>query len=147
MNKVIAFAVTATLLAFGTAALGQESLTTQSVRRVAPKGISAALYACIDKAGFDQARMGSCIQIEKKLQDARLNQVYGKLIAKLDGKTRDSVRAAERAWLDFNTKSVVAETDIGGANQVAGFDVAEAELFRYCERANVLERYLSSIGE
>lgn len=128
-------------------AFGAESRTAQAIRQSAPKGITEALYACVDKAGLDQARLEKCVATERSIQDTRLNKAYGRLMARLDEKTRDAVNAAERAWIDFNTKTVAAERAIGGTNQVANFDVANAELFRYCERANVLDGYLFSIGE
>jgi len=117
------------------------------VRRSAPKGITEALYACVDNAGLDQALLVKCLAAERSIQDARLNKAYGQLMRKLDDRTREAVKVAERAWLDFNVKTVAAETAIGGTNQVANADVANAELFRYCERANVLENYLFSIGD
>ena len=147
MKTASVLAATLALLATSGPSIGQETLTTKTMRKIAPKGITEALYTCVDRAGFDQGRLGACIQAEKKVQDARLNSVYRKLLDKLDSNGKESVKAAERAWLDFNAKSVVAETAIGGTNQVAGFDVAEAELFRYCERANTLDDYFSSTGE
>jgi uncharacterized protein YecT (DUF1311 family) len=148
MNKKAGvFATMVALLIIEGPAICQETLTTRAMRKVAPAGITEALYTCIDRAGVDQEHLGSCIRAEKKTQDARLNSVYLKLLGRLDSNAKGSVKMAERAWLQFNAKSVMAETQIGGANRVTGFDVAEAELFRYCERANTLEHYLSAIGE
>ncbi|MDR6935278.1 lysozyme inhibitor LprI family protein [Luteibacter sp. 3190] len=110
-------------------------------------GLTESFFACVNSAGLDESKVSECISTERKGQDARLNKAYGVLMTSLDPKARDSVRAAERAWLDFNTKSVAAETAIGGSNQVANIDVSQAELFRFCERANVLESYISSIGK
>ncbi|WP_036109697.1 MULTISPECIES: lysozyme inhibitor LprI family protein [Luteibacter] len=147
MKTGILLALCMTVLTFGTSAFGAESLTAQAMRRSAPKGITEALYACVDNAGLDQALLGKCLASERSIQDARLNKAYGQLMRKLDDRTREAVKVAERAWLDFNVKTVAAETAIGGTNQVANVDVANAELFRYCERANVLENYLFSIGD
>jgi len=137
----------AVLIATGLPAQAAETRTTQAMRNGAPKGLTESFFRCIDAAGLSESKISSCISTEKKGQDARLNKAYGVLMTNLDPEARDSVRAAERAWLDFNTKSVVAETAIGGANQVANIDVSQAELFRFCERANVLEDYVSSIGK
>lgn len=143
--KVLA-ALLGLVATIGTAS-GTESRTTQAMRHSAPKGISEEFFGCVDKAGLDQALIGACIKSEKQRQDVRLNRAYGELMGKLDEKNKSSVKVAERAWIDFNEKSVAAETDIGGTNKVANVDVANAELFRYCERANVLEDYISSLGD
>ncbi|MET0255126.1 MAG: lysozyme inhibitor LprI family protein, partial [Luteibacter sp.] len=84
---------------------------------------------------------------EKAIQDRRINKAYGRLMDKLTGSTKESVQLAERAWIDFNTRSVAAETDLGGTDRVANVDVATAELHRYCLRANVLEDYVFSVGQ
>ncbi|MDQ7994375.1 MAG: lysozyme inhibitor LprI family protein [Luteibacter sp.] len=147
MKTVRLLALSTTILVFGGPAFGAESRTAQAIRHSAPKGITEALYTCIDKAGLDQTLLGKCVAAERGIQDARLNKAYGQLMTKLDDRTKEAVKVAERAWLDFNVKTVAAETAIGGTNQVANFDVANSELFRYCERANVLEDYLFSVGE
>jgi uncharacterized protein YecT (DUF1311 family) len=147
MNAIKWIVLSIGLLVTTGAASGSESRTAQALRHSAPKGISEAFFGCVDKAGLDQSSIGACIKSERQRQDARLNKAYGQLMGKLDEKTKTSVKAAERAWLDFNDKSVTAETDIGGTNKVANVDVANAELFRYCERANTLEDYIFALGE
>jgi uncharacterized protein YecT (DUF1311 family) len=123
-----------------------ESSTAQAVRRNAPNGVSEAFFACVSGAQSDQDKIFDCISTEKKLQDARLNKAYGALMSHLDDKSKASVRLAERAWLEFNDKSVKAETDIGATSQTNNLDVEQAEMFRYCQQANVLERYLFATG-
>jgi uncharacterized protein YecT (DUF1311 family) len=145
MTTIKTVVVAAALLASMGTALA-ESRTAQAMRQSAPKGVTEAFFACIDKAGFDQALIGTCIKAERVVQDGRLSRAYDQLVRKLDGKAKESVRVAERAWIDFNTKSVAAETDIAGTSRIADSDVAIAELHRYCERANVLEDYLFSAG-
>lgn len=147
MNAIKLIVVSAGFLVMTGAASGSESRTAQALRHSAPKGISDAFFACVDKAGLDQSLIGLCIKSERQRQDARLNKAYGQLMGRLDEKTKTSVKAAERAWLDFNDKSVTAETAIGGTNKVANVDVANTELFRYCERANTLEDYIFSLGD
>lgn len=137
----------ALLLSTSTIVQAQESRTTQAMRHGAPKGLTETFFSCINAAGLDQARMSGCIATERRGQDVRLNKAYAVLMSTLDPRSKEAVRLAERAWLDFNTKTVAAETAIGGANEVTNIDVSQAELFRYCERANVLEDYVSSIGK
>jgi len=143
-NVILSAAV---LISTSISAQSAQTRTTQAMRHGAPMGLTESFFACVNSAGLDESKVSECISTERKGQDARLNKAYGVLMTSLDPKARDSVRAAERAWLDFNTKSVAAETAIGGSNQVANIDVSQAELFRFCERANVLESYISSIGK
>ena len=130
MRTTKAMAVSAALLAHMGTALA-ESRTAQAMRHDAPKGITEAFFVCVDKAGFDQTLISICIRSEKAIQDRRINKAYGRLMDKLTGSTKESVQLAERAWIDFNTRSVAAETDLGGTDRVANVDVATAELHRY----------------
>lgn len=144
-SKVIGFAVAA-LLAASFQTHAEDGSTAQSIRLKAPKGISDSFYSCISKAGSDKDKLGDCIDVEKKAQDVRLNKAYNSLMAHIDEKSKASLRAAERAWLDFNNKSIAAQTSIGADSPINDLDVAESELFRYCLQANTLEHYLFGIG-
>lgn len=145
IGKVIGFAVVG-LLATSPQMHAEDGSTAHSIRLKAPKGISETFYSCISKAGSDKDKLGDCIDVEKKAQDIRLNKAYNSLMAHVDEKSKVSLRAAERAWLDFNDKSIIAQTNIGAASQINDLDVAESELFRYCLQANTLEHYLFGIG-
>lgn len=147
MNAIKLIAASLGLLTTIGTASAAESRTAGAFRHAAPKGIDESFFGCVDKAGLDQSLIGACIKSERQHQDARLNEAYAQLTGKLDEKTKNSVKEAERAWIDFNNKSVAAETDIGGTNKVTNVDVARAELFRYCERANTLEDYIFSLGD
>ncbi|QWT22234.1 DUF1311 domain-containing protein [Bacillus sp. NP157] len=144
--KTFATVVALCLVAMPTIVSAFDDSTEQALRHSAPKGITEAFFACTKKTGFDKAELSNCISTELKVQDRRLNKAYSALMTHLDDKSKASLRAAERAWLDFNVKSITAETDIGGTNQTTDLDVAQAELYRYCDRANVLERYLFGLG-
>ncbi|SKB47611.1 lysozyme inhibitor LprI family protein [Luteibacter sp. 22Crub2.1] len=144
-GRFIGFAAVA-VLAASLQTHAEDVSTAQSIRLKAPRGISDAFYSCIGKAGSDKDKLSDCIDVEKKAQDVRLNKAYNSLMAHIDEKSKASLRAAERAWLDFNDKSITAQTSIGASGQINDLDVAESELFRYCLQANTLEHYLFGIG-
>ncbi len=112
------------------------------IRKDAPKGVSEAFYTCIDKAGQNLTIAGFCITKEKKAQDARLNKVYKELIAALKPNSKDSLIAAERAWLDSTNKDGTFEATIYSSEQVDDLEQSQNDMFRLCERANLLEKYL-----
>ena len=91
--------------------------------------------------------LGSCISLEKKVQDARRNKAYGILMVKLEPKAKESLKAAERSWLDFNGKAVNAELDLRAADKTASIEAAISEVFRYCDQANVLENFVYFVND
>lgn len=142
MQTIKTLAISLALLAYGTGAMAADS-TSQVIKRQAPNGITATFYTCIDKAGSDTVATSACLSAEKKAQDTRLNATYKSLLAKLNGKAKDSLVNAERAWLDFHNKSGDFEVSLYGDETVADLQVTQNEIFRLCERANVLNNYLS----
>lgn len=147
MKKVSLFAIMMTLWLGSGPASAVDSGTSQSIRQGAPKGITEAFYACVDKAGGDVIAIGSCTSAEKKIQDSRLNQAYTHLMTKVDTKTKESMRSAERSWLDFNGKAVNAELELRGTDKTASIEASLSELFRYCERANDLENFVYFVND
>lgn len=119
----------------------------QGVRRGAPKGVSESFFACTDRSSGDIVGLGNCSTVEKKVQDARLNKAYSALMGKLDSEGKDHLRAAERAWIEFNAKSVDTELDVRGSEKTANIDASINEVYRYAERANTLESLLSIVGD
>lgn len=142
MHVVKTLTVALVLLGLTLSASASET-TSQVVRSQAPKGINAAFYTCIDKAGSDTGALGNCINAEKARQDARLNTTYKALTAKLSGKAKDNLVAAERSWLDLQKSSSIFEASLYPDETAADLQVAQSEVFRLCERANVLDKYLS----
>ena len=116
-----------------------------AMRRGSPKGISEAFYACSDRAAGDVVGLGNCITAEKKEQDGRLNKAYTALMAKLDANGKVHLRSAERAWIEFNARSVDTELDVRSSEKTANIDASVNEVYRYAERANTLEMLLSII--
>ena len=117
------------------------------VRRDAPKGISEAFYACIDKADYDTIAVAACLSAEAGVQDARLNRSYQTLLGKLDGKAKEQLVASERAWLAFHDKSSGLESTLYGSEIIANLEVAQRDMFRKCERANTLDTYVSMVSD
>jgi len=121
--------------------------TTQALRKKAPVGLTESFYHCVSDAASDKNRLSGCIDTEKEVQDGRLNKAYKALTARLDQPSRNSLRTAERAWLDYNDKSVALQTSLGRSSPINDLDVATSELFRYCVQANELEHYLFGLGD
>nr|WP_199043284.1 lysozyme inhibitor LprI family protein [Dyella sp. ASV24] len=142
MKAIWTLALTLTTLAHGTFAVAAES-TSQVVRHHAPQGIRASFYTCIDSAGSDTIAIAACLTTERAAQDARLNTTYKALLSKLRGEAKDNLVTAERAWLDFHNKSGNFESALYGNEKIADLEVTQNEVFRLCERANALEKYLS----
>ena len=84
-----------------------------------------------------------CQSAEKKRQDARLNAAYKLLLGKQRDTAKDNLVRAERAWLDLHNTSKAFESSLYDSETVGSFQVMQKEIFRLCERANVLEEYLS----
>ncbi|ULU24660.1 lysozyme inhibitor LprI family protein [Dyella terrae] len=87
--------------------------------------------------------IAACLTTERAAQDGRLNTTYKALLGKLQGEAKDDLVTAERAWLDFHNKSDSFESALYSDGRVADLEVTQNEVFRLCERANTLERYLS----
>lgn len=142
MKTVKTLAISLVLLAYGASAFAVES-TSQFIKRDAPKGITAGFYVCIDKAGSDAIATAACLSSERQTQDARLNAIYKALLGKLNSKAKERLVNAERAWLEFQSKSGSFEAALYSSDQVDNLQVTQNEIFRLCERADALEKYLA----
>lgn len=142
MKTARTLAVSLALLVYGAAAVAADS-TRQVIQRNAPKGITTAFYTCIDKAGSDTVALGACLSAEKTTQDARLNTTYKALLGKLHGKAKDQLISAERAWLKFQNEDGTFQNLLYGDETVDDLQLTQNEIFRLCERANALDKYLS----
>jgi len=56
---------------------------------------------CMDKSNGNTAGMTDCISAETARQDARLNENYKRLMSKLSAKRKNTLQAAQRAWVRF----------------------------------------------
>lgn len=145
MRSIGALVIFSALLPYSAVALANEA--NQTMRRGAPKGVTDSFYACTDRASGDIVGLGNCSSTEKKVQDARLNKAYVALMGKLDSKGRDHLRAAEKAWIEFNGKSVDTELDVRSGEKTGNIDASINEVYRYAERANTLESLLSIVSD
>jgi len=145
MKPVRNIAVAAALVLHATSAWAGTG-TSEVIKRQAPKGISTSFYACVDKADGMTAQ-AACLTAEKDSQDARLNTAYKALMAKLAGKEKEALLVAERAWLNYQAKSGEVEATLYGDEPVADLTVTQNEIFRLCDRANVLEKYLAIVND
>jgi uncharacterized protein YecT (DUF1311 family) len=59
------------------------------------------VVTCMDKSGGGTAEMIECASDEKARQDARLNEIYKKLMSKLPAKRKKELLEAQRAWIKF----------------------------------------------
>jgi uncharacterized protein YecT (DUF1311 family) len=114
----------------------------QDIKRHAPPGITAAFYACVDKAGSDTNAASNCLTDERARQDNRLNATYKNLLSKLAPKAKDQLIHAERAWLKFQEASGALESSVYNSEAVGNLQVTENAIFRICKRANALDDYL-----
>lgn len=144
MKTIRTLAVAFTLFVCCSAAFAAEN-TSDYVKRDAPKGITAAFYACIDKAGSDTIAIAACLTEERQKQDARLNTAYKALQRQLDAKAKERLVTAERAWLDLQDKDGKLETALYGNETVDNLQMTQNAVFRLCERANALEKYLAVV--
>ena len=135
----------AALMASSTMALAVEASPAMS--RGAPKGITEPFYRCTHEAAGDMVGLGQCATAERKVQDKRLNDAYAALMGKLDENGKAHLRAAERAWIEFNARSVDTELDVRKDEKTANIDASINEVYRYAELANRLEGLLSIAGE
>ena len=63
--------------------------------------ISPEYLSCMDKSNGNTAGMTDCISAETARQDARLNENYKRLMSKLSAKRKNTLQAAQRAWVKF----------------------------------------------
>jgi uncharacterized protein YecT (DUF1311 family) len=56
---------------------------------------------CMDKSNGNTAEMTDCISAETARQDARLHENYKRLMSKLSAKRKNTLQAAQGAWVKF----------------------------------------------
>lgn len=125
-----------------TATAAASDSRSQDIKHRAPPGITAAFYACVDKAGSDTNAASNCLTDEHARQDNRFNATYKNLLSKLAPKAKDQLIHAKRAWLKFQEASGALESSVYGSEAVGNLQVTENAIFRICMRANALDDYL-----
>lgn len=72
---------------------------------------AAPAQAADCKNAMDQQSMNRCADLEYRAADARLNDIYGRLMATLgDDRLRTKLRLAQRAWIGFRDSECTFET-------------------------------------
>ena len=137
-TTVIAFA----LLACTCAATAAER-PSDPMRRDAPKGISGAFYACVDKANFNEIDEAYCTSQERERQDRRLNATYQALLRTLDRNQKKDLVEAERAWIKLQDTTGPFEEALYGHEIIDNLQLAQNELFAITRRADQLAEYLA----
>ena len=103
-------------------------------------GLSRDYDACMEKSGGVTSKMLDCIEAETERQEARLNRIYKKIMAQLDGAAKKRLREAQQAWIKFRDANVDFYRDPNGgtAATVAG---ADRYLVMTAQRASELEKF------
>lgn len=56
---------------------------------------------CDHQESLSTAELSNCTGVELKAADSELNDIYGKLLKKLDPEGQDKLKASQRAWISF----------------------------------------------
>lgn len=107
-----------------------------------PEGLSDVSTKCMARAEGHLAQ-ADCLTDERERQDARLNKVYKQLTGRLQGERRDSLVAAQRAWVLLQQHDTdVGESILDELGQIGSLQSEENEARAIARRADLLERYL-----
>lgn len=109
----------------------------------ADSAMSKEYSACMDKAGGVTAEMIDCINAETKRHDARLNENYKKLTAKLSADRKKALLEAQRAWMKFRDANCSFYADPQGGS-IARVTANECYLNATADRAKELGSLLDA---
>lgn len=136
-----------TLIAFAlfacACAAGAVERPSDPLRHNAPKGITNAFYACVDKANFNEIEEAYCTSQERVQQEKRLNTTYQALLRKLDEGQKKHLVEAERAWVKLQDTTGPFEEALYGHEIIDNLQLAQNELFAVTRRADQLDEYLA----
>jgi uncharacterized protein YecT (DUF1311 family) len=104
-------------------------------------GLTAEYSRCIDKAGGVDPAMLDCIDAETRRQDKRLNDVYKKLMSKLNPERKKQLLEAQRLWLKFTEANCSFYLDPDGGT-AARLSASECPMVARARRATELELFL-----
>ena len=105
------------LIAFGL-------LLSTSPLAAADNEMSQEYKACMDRSKGVTSEMLDCMSAEFTRQDARLNENYKILMAKLSAKRKEALLEAQRAWIKFRDANCnfYYDPEGGSAAHLAGTD-------------------------
>ncbi|MGO4259389.1 lysozyme inhibitor LprI family protein [Lysobacter sp. TAB13] len=110
-------------------------------------GIRQSYVECTRKHEGATLEIGYCISEEKKYQDKRLNENYQALTKALSTSQKQTLIAAQRAWLAYHAKEGVLQGSLYGSDQASNLQIGEYTLYRLSERADQLKKYLDLIRD
>ena len=87
------------------------------------------------------AEMGQCLELESERQEARLNQAYRMVMARLPAPRRQALLTSERAWVKARKRECDAAYHEMEGGTGAGIAQLMCESVRAAERTAWLERY------
>ena len=93
---------------------------------------------CMDRSKGVTVEMTSCILAETVRQDARLNEIYKKLLSKLSEEQRKALLDAQRAWIQFRDANCSFYNDPKGGT-AAHLSANECILNATADRAKELQ--------
>lgn len=146
MKMFTMFVVTIAIAGHAAGTTAMES-TSQAIKHHAPEGITAAFYACIDKADDGTIASAACLTDEEARQDKRLNVTYKALLGKLKPEEKKELIDAERAWLKFKESNGIFESSIYPNEILYNLEQSQDEIFALCARADALQKYLDVVTE
>jgi uncharacterized protein YecT (DUF1311 family) len=102
--------------------------------------------AC-DRKDQSQMGMNACAEADAAAADTELNAAYKQLAAKAEGKEKDALRDAQRAWIVFRDKECDFETigEEGGSIRPMEISICIAE--RTKERSTELKHFLACAND
>lgn len=108
----------------------------------------ATFQSCLDKADGVDPFIKDCGEAEIVRQDKVLNDVYRKLMAKIDKEYQDDLKASERNWLAFREAECKLEydqdapgTDAALISQGCTIDMTDARIKQLSRQLSFWSRY------
>lgn len=127
------------LLLLGAAPVTIAAGVTQSATFVTGGAVRPSYRHCLDGTGGVTSDMKACMTTEFDFQDERLNLLYKRLMATLDGDGKESLRAEEREWIRRKQSKCDEGTEPGQADELVAYDCLVVET---AKRAGELEARL-----
>ena len=95
---------------------------------------------CMDKAGGVTVNMLDCMGAETKHQDARLNQAYKDVMARLSPERKKQLQEAQRAWIKYRDANCRFYADPDGGS-IATVNSNDCFMSATASRARELEGF------
>lgn len=103
--------------------------------------LSEAYNSCADAGAGAMPATIRCSQAEYGKQDARLNQSYRMVMARLSLSQRKVLRTSQRAWIRDRDRTCQQRWDQAGGGQASDLEQSSCLLHQTVTRTMWLERY------